>query len=123
MGSADRGLHLQIVQLSRNAVLFRLAEGYRVLGMAVRASREPRALHKEHLQIADAIRRNLPDEAERIARQHVAEARHMIEQLTAKNQFNPNWVVSSKPLGFCDRAASLGNTATVEQQHAKELDG
>jgi len=94
MGAVDRAFHLQIVHFSRNSVLVRLVDVYRVLGKAVGVSREPQIVHKEHLQIVDAIQRNMPDEAEKIARQHVAEARlMMIEQLTANNQSTPNWVV------------------------------
>jgi DNA-binding GntR family transcriptional regulator len=98
MGAADRAFHLQIVSLSRNKMLIRLAEGYRVLGMAVRASRDPRVVHAEHLRIVETIHRNLPDEAEKLARQHVAEARSMIEQLAAKNAFTPNWVMESSEI-------------------------
>ena len=94
MGAADRALHLQIVHLSRNSVLVRLAEGYRTLGMAVRASRDPRAVYDEHLRIIDAISRNMPDDAERFARQHVVEARLIIEQEAARNEFIPKWVVN-----------------------------
>lgn len=92
MGAADRAFHLKIMNLSRNKILLRLAEGYRVLGMAVRASRDPRAVYEEHLQIVDAIGSNQPDEAERLMRSHVAEARRMIEQQAAKNEFTPKWV-------------------------------
>jgi DNA-binding GntR family transcriptional regulator len=99
VGAVDRAFHFQIVRLSRNSVLVRLAEVYRVLGMAVVASRGPQAVHKEHLQIVDATQRNLQDEAEKIARQHVAEARLMIEQLTANNQFTPNWVTDDLSWG------------------------
>ena len=94
MGAADRAFHLQIVHLSRNSVLVRLAEGYRTLGMAVRASRDPRAVYDEHLRIIDAISRNMPDEAEQFARQHVLEARLIIEQEAARNEFVPKWVVN-----------------------------
>ncbi len=96
MGATDRAFHLQIMNLSRNKVLLRLAEGYRVLGMAVRASRDPRIVHDEHLKIVDAIGNNLPDEAERLARLHVAEARRMIEQQAARNEFTPKWVEDEK---------------------------
>jgi DNA-binding GntR family transcriptional regulator len=95
MGAADRALHLQIVHLSRNSVLIRLAEGYRTLGMAVRASRDPRVVHDEHVGIIDAISGNLADEAERFARLHVLEARYIIEQQAAKNDFAPDWVADS----------------------------
>jgi DNA-binding GntR family transcriptional regulator len=96
MGAADRAFHLQIMKLSRNKILLRLAEGYRVLGMAVRASRDPRIVHEEHLLIVEAIDHNLPDEAERLARLHVDGARRMIEQLVAKGEFTPKWVLDPK---------------------------
>lgn len=96
MGAADRAFHLQIMTLSQNKVLLRLAEGYRVLGMAVRASRDPRDVYEEHLQIVDAIDKNSPEEAERIMRHHVAEARRMIEQQAAKHEFAPKWVPDAK---------------------------
>jgi DNA-binding GntR family transcriptional regulator len=96
MGAADRAFHLQIMHLSRNRILLRLAEGYRVLGMAVRASRDPRAVYEEHLRIVEAIDHNFPDEAERLMRHHVAEARKMIEQQAAKNEFTPKWVEDAK---------------------------
>jgi DNA-binding GntR family transcriptional regulator len=95
MGASDRGFHLQIVRLSRNSVLIRLAEGYRTLGMAVRASRDPRAVYDEHLRIVDAISRNTPDEAEQFARRHVLETRRIIEQEAARNAFVPKWVMST----------------------------
>jgi len=93
MGAADRGFHLQIMKVSSNSILLRLAEGYRVLGMAVRASRDPRVVHQEHLRIVEAIDHNFPDEAERLARLHVTGARKMIEQQAAKSGFAPQWVV------------------------------
>ena len=96
MGAADRGFHLQIMNLSRNSVLTRLAEGYRVLGMAVRASRDPREVHEEHLGIVEAIEKNLPEEAERLARAHVCKARQTIEQQAADHEFTPKWVTDSK---------------------------
>ena len=96
MGAADRAFHLQIMNLSRNKILLRLAEGYRVLGMAVRASRDPHIVYEEHLRIVEAIDHNFPDEAERLARQHVEGARIMIEQQAAKHGFTPKWVVDSE---------------------------
>lgn len=93
MGAADRAFHLKIITLSRNRILARLTEGYRALGMAVRASRDPRIIHEEHLQIVEAIENNNPDEAERLARDHVREARLNIEQQAARNEFTAKWVV------------------------------
>ncbi len=93
MGAADRAFHLKIINLSRNKILIRLTEGYRALGMAVRASRDPRIIHEEHLLIVDAIESNNPDEAEKLARAHVRDARLNIEQQAARNEFTAKWVV------------------------------
>jgi DNA-binding GntR family transcriptional regulator len=94
MGSADRAFHLRIVHLSHNSVLARLAEGYRTLGMAIRTTRDPGVVYDEHLRIIDAICQKMPDEAERLARQHVLEARLIIEQEATENLFAPKWVVN-----------------------------
>ncbi len=93
MGAADRAFHLKIINLSGNRILARLTEGYRALGMAVRASRDPRIIHEEHLLIVDAIESNNPDEAERLARSHVRQARINIEQQAARNEFTAKWVI------------------------------
>ena len=92
MGAADRAFHLRIIDLSRNRILIRLTEGYRTLGMAVRASRDPR-IYEEHLRIVDAIEANRPDDAEKLARAHVRDARLNIEQQAARNEFTAKWVV------------------------------
>jgi DNA-binding GntR family transcriptional regulator len=93
IGTADRAFHLQIMRLSRNRILLRLAEGYRVLSMAVHASRDPSIDCEEHLKIVDAIEHNLPDDAERIARIHVDAARRIIEQEISEGKFAPHWVM------------------------------
>jgi DNA-binding GntR family transcriptional regulator len=92
MGKLDRKFHFRITELSRNKVLLRLAQTYKVLGMTVRASREPRIIHEEHLHIVDAIEKNQPDKAERLARQHVADAAEMIETQARQGKFVPKWV-------------------------------
>lgn len=92
MGSLDRSFHFHIIELSRNSILLRLAETYRVLGMIVRASREPHVIHEEHLRIVEAIEHNFTDEAERLARQHVAGAIHAIQEQASKGKFVPQWV-------------------------------
>jgi DNA-binding GntR family transcriptional regulator len=94
MGAADRMFHLQIIRLSHNSMLSRLAETYRVLGMAVRTSREPGLVREEHFGIVDAIARNMPNEAERLARQHVERARKVIEQQSEDEDFALEWAVN-----------------------------
>lgn len=92
MGSLDRQLHFHIIELARNSILLRLAETYRVLGMTVRASREPQIIHDEHLRIIETIEHNSADEAERVARKHVVGARRMIEKQALEGKFVPKWV-------------------------------
>lgn len=92
MGKLDRKFHFHITELSRNKIVLRLAETYRVLGMTVRASREPQTIHDEHLGIVDAIEKNDADEAERRARKHVQQAAQMIEAQARQGKFVPKWV-------------------------------
>ena len=90
--SLDRNFHLHITELSKNRTLIRLSQTYRVLGMTVRAFREPSIIHNEHLAIVDAIEKNQAGEAERLARLHVTGAREMIEAQVAQGKFVPKWV-------------------------------
>jgi DNA-binding GntR family transcriptional regulator len=90
--SLDRAFHLHITELTRNSTLIRLSQTYRVLGMTVRAFREPSLIHAEHLRIVEAIAHNFGDEAERQARSHVMYARQMIESQVEQGIFVPKWV-------------------------------
>jgi DNA-binding GntR family transcriptional regulator len=90
--SLDRSFHLHITELSQNSTLIRLSQTYRVLGMTVRAFREPSIIHAEHLRIVEAIEHNFAEEAERQARSHVVGAREMIESQVLQGKFIPKWV-------------------------------
>jgi len=90
--SLDRQFHLHITELSRNGTLIRLSQTTRVLGMTVRAFRDPEIIHAEHLRIVEAIEHNFADEAERQARTHVQGAREMIESQVKQGTFVPKWV-------------------------------
>jgi DNA-binding GntR family transcriptional regulator len=90
--SLDRSFHLHITELSRNSTLLRLSQAYRVLGMTVRAYRDPAIIYAEHLHIIEAIAHDFADEAERQARSHVVGARESIETLAKKGEFEPEWV-------------------------------
>ena len=91
-GRLDREFHFYITKLSRNKILIKLAESYRVLGMTVQASREQQRIYEEHLAIVDAIERNVADEAERLARMHVTDAAGRIEAEGRQGNFVPKWV-------------------------------
>jgi DNA-binding FadR family transcriptional regulator len=92
MASLDRSFHMHITELSRNSTLIRLSQTYRVLGMTVRAFRDPEIIHSEHLRIVEAIEHNFAEEAERQARNHVVGARRMIESQAMEGKFVPKWV-------------------------------
>ncbi|HEV2133338.1 MAG TPA: GntR family transcriptional regulator [Terracidiphilus sp.] len=91
-GRLDREFHFHITKLSRNDILIRLAESYRILGMTVRVSREQQRIYDEHVAIVDAIEKNEADEAERLARFHVNEAARRIEAEARQGNFVPKWV-------------------------------
>jgi DNA-binding GntR family transcriptional regulator len=92
MGLKDRAFHFHVIELSRNSILLRLAQTYRLLGMSVRASRDPHVIHEEHLRIVEAIEHNCADEAEHLARHHVAEASRALQQQASQGKFVPKWV-------------------------------
>jgi DNA-binding GntR family transcriptional regulator len=96
VASLDRAFHLHIIELSRNSTLIRLSQTYRVLGVMVRAFREPSIIHAEHMQIIAAIEHNFSDEAEFQARDHVMGARQMIEAQVKAGTFVPQWVGYSR---------------------------
>ncbi|HWP40099.1 MAG TPA: GntR family transcriptional regulator [Tepidisphaeraceae bacterium] len=93
MGSLDRQLHSQLIHLSGNSMLIRLADNYRVLGKFVRADRDPGVVRDEHLAILRAIQDGRADDAERLVRQHVAAARLAVEKRYENSEFEPKWVV------------------------------
>lgn len=92
MAILDRKFHFHMIELSRNSILLRLAETYKVLGMIVRAFREPKVIHLEHLLLVNAIEENQMEKAEMLAREHVAGARRAIEEQVNKGKFIPKWV-------------------------------
>ncbi len=92
MGSLDREFHLRLIQISRNEMLERLTESYRVLGKVLRVDRSPRAVRDEHLGILKAIERNEPEEAERRMRRHIRAGKRVIERQAASGTFVPQWV-------------------------------
>lgn len=92
-GRLDRNFHFQITELSRNSILIRLAESYRVLGMTVRASGEQQRIYGEHLAIVAAIEQNRAADAEYLARTHVTEAARRIEaEARRQRNYVPKWV-------------------------------
>jgi DNA-binding GntR family transcriptional regulator len=96
MSAADRDFHYHMILASRNPLLARLTESYRVLGMFVRANRDIHQVREEHLQIVAAIEENRPEQAEHLARRHVQAARRAIEQQVGQDTFVPHWVGEAK---------------------------
>jgi DNA-binding GntR family transcriptional regulator len=92
-GVLDRQFHHRQVEISGNVILNRLTDAYHVLGMVIQAFRPHDLIHSEHLAIVKAIEENRPDDAERLARQHVAGTRKAVEAQIAQGNFTPRWVL------------------------------
>lgn len=92
MGALDRHFHQAMITIAGNEVLQRLTEGYRLLGMAVRADRDIEQIHTEHQAVVAAIEENRPDDAERLARGHVQSARAALHGKITSGSFEPKWV-------------------------------
>lgn len=97
MSQLDRQFHGRMIEISGNPLLTRLTEGYRVLGMIVRANRAIRTVRDDHLAIVAAIEANRPAQAERVARRHVQAARAAIETQIREGTFQPHWVALDEP--------------------------
>ena len=99
MSASDRRFHYRMIVISRNRLLAKLTESYRVLGMFVPADRDMREVRDEHLAIVAASESNRPDEAERLARLHVRIAWQSIQRQVSEGTFVPQWVGEVKDEG------------------------
>ena len=73
--------HQRFLLISDNDMLQRVSIGYRFVGNLVVTDRQPDQLLKEHLAVVEAVANNQPDEAERLARLHVARSAESINCL------------------------------------------
>ncbi|MCG8649287.1 MAG: GntR family transcriptional regulator [Pirellulales bacterium] len=64
--------HQRFLTLSGNETLQRVSIGYRFVGNLVVTARDPEELLEEHLAIVEAVAKNQPEKAERLARLHVS---------------------------------------------------
>lgn len=64
--------HQAFLTLAGNDTLDRVSVGYRFVGNLVVTERDAEQLRDEHLAIVDAVAGNQPEQAERLARRHVA---------------------------------------------------
>jgi len=72
--------HQRFLSISGNEMLQRMSIGYRFVGNLVVTDREPDQLLEEHLAVVGAVANDQPDEAERLARLHVARSADSIIQ-------------------------------------------
>lgn len=83
----DRHFHDRIFAIAHNDVLGRLAGAYHIVRLVVLKQTPHENVRADHLRIIESIRQNDPTAAERAARQHVLNAREMIERQISTNQF------------------------------------
>ena len=91
-GSLDREFHQTLIHLSRNSMLARLSDNYRVLGKIMRFDRDPIEIRDEHLAILEAIGAARGDDAERLVKAHILHAKEWLERESARGTFVPHWV-------------------------------
>ncbi len=120
MSALDREFHFRMIAASQNQLLTRLTEAYRVLGMFIRANRDINQVHEEHLRIVAAIEANQPDEAERLARQHVQAARQSIELQVADGKFLPCTVGDAGERPENDKASDASRLGSQKKQSKKK---
>lgn len=72
--------HQRFLEISGNDTLQRVSVGYRFVGNLVVTDRDSDELLEEHLAIVEAIAGNAPEEAERLARLHVANSADSIQR-------------------------------------------
>lgn len=75
--------HQHFLTLSGNETLQRVSVGYRFVGNLVVTDRNPDQLLHEHVAIVEAVADDQPDEAERLARLHVANSADSIMNVDA----------------------------------------
>ena len=119
MSEADQRFHFRIVQVSGNELLAKLTEGYRVLGMFVRANRPYQDVRKEHLAIVRAIEANRADEAERLARRHAQAARQAIEHQINQGTFVPHCITPTAKDRPSAKAAGRPRTRKTSRTKGK----
>jgi DNA-binding GntR family transcriptional regulator len=97
--TVDIRFHTRIIETSGNEMIDRLTHSYRVLAPLAQRTcvpiEEHRLFHDQHLAIVEAIENNLPDEAERAARAHVATVRHLAEEAFAHGTWQLPWEASA----------------------------
>ena len=87
MAVLDRDFHRNIVVFSRNEVLLRLIDTFRILGKAVWMYKPGRTISPEHAGLVVPIRENRPDEAEQMMRQHIARGTRSLAEQFADGTF------------------------------------
>ena len=92
MSALDKRMHARITELSGNRMLARLADNYVVLGKLVRARRDPKIVHQEHLAILGAIEVGNEDEADQLMRRHIRAARDAVAKIIEQGGM-PEWAV------------------------------
>ncbi len=78
--TVHEGDAVRVTLISGNEMLQRVSIGYRFVGNLVATDREPDQLLEEHLAVVEAGANNQPDEAERLARLHVARSADSINR-------------------------------------------
>lgn len=91
MTALDRKFHDEIILLSGNGMIMRLAEEHRALGVVMRVGRPPKLVYREHLAVLRAIEQGQAENAEKLMRKHIFGVRKILQQQIERGTFVPTW--------------------------------
>ncbi len=88
----DKGFHMKLIKLSGNETLKRLFETHQIAGKVVWSKVDPDDTYSTHMAILESIRKNLPDEAERLMREHIRNGFAGVEKFVQKEGIVFHWI-------------------------------
>lgn len=91
----DRQFHDTIAEISGNRSVVAITRQCSLFGKVVWTEADAQHLRKVHTELLETIRRNLPDDAERVARAHVRDNRERIEARVAAGGSGIYWLGAS----------------------------
>ena len=93
----DRQFHLEIARLTGNRILMMWARQHHVLGKVIGVVRDPEETYRGHHALINAMLAGDPDEAEKMAREHVRVVWPALQEAMAHGSSAIQWVTENKP--------------------------
>jgi DNA-binding GntR family transcriptional regulator len=95
----DRRFHDRIAEISGNTSVVAVTRQCSLFSKVVWTEADAAHIRRVHTELLDAIRKNLPEEAERVARAHVRDTRRRVEERAASGGAGIYWLGSEPESG------------------------